>query len=178
MNEAMVYLSAVGFALAIFPVHFYNYIYINTENKYAGLNVTIYRFIKFYNANTVENNPAKMQVNGKSKKFDIQQAKKTAYKVFNKLCIFKVVQLGDFGLVKQNNAYFVLAQNALTTEIYKFIQINGGYAKLRNYTILNHEHEFIRYYCKVVTIMNSLVVGKILLILLWGKLNALKNQEK
>lgn len=178
MNEAMVYLSAVGFALALFPIHFYNYIYINTESKYVGLNISAYRFLRFYNANTIEDKPGEMQVNGKSKKFDPQQMKLSAYRIFNSLCIFKVVQLGDFGLAKQNNAYFVLAQNALTTAIYKFIQINGGYTKLRNYTILNHEHEFIRYYCKVVTIINSFVVGKIFLILLWEKLNARKNQKK
>lgn len=178
MNEAMVYLSAAGFALALFPIHLYNYIYINTETKYAGLNVCAYRFLRFYNANTVKDKPGQMQVNGKSKKFSPEKIKFSAYKIFNSLCIFKIVQLGDYGLIKQNNAYVVLAQNAFTTALYKFIQINGNYTKLRNYTVLNQEHEYIRYYCKAVTIINSFVVGKIILILILEKLNALKNQKK
>ena len=178
MNEAMVYMSAVGFALALFPIHLYNYVYINTETKYAGLNICAYRFLRFYNANTVKNKPGEMQVNGKNIKFDPQKIKFSAYKIFNSVCIFKIVQLGDFGLAQQNNAYVVLAQNALTTAIYKFIQINGNYTKLRNYTVLNQEHEFIRYYCKAVTIINSFVVGKIILILIMEKINALKNQKK
>lgn len=175
MGEAMVYVSAVGFAVALFPIHLYNYIYINTESKYVGLNICVYRFIRFYNANTVKNKLGEMQVNGKSKKFDPQQTRRKAYRIFNNLCIFKIVQLGDFGLVEQNNAYAVLAQHALTTAIYKFIQINGSYTKLRNYTILNQEHGFIRYYCKAVTIINAIVIGKIFLM---EKINALKNQKK
>ena len=175
MNEAIVYIAAVGFALAIFPIHLYNYIYINTENKYAGLNVCAYRFLRFYNANTVKNKPGEIQVNGKSKKFDPQDVKFSSYKIFNSLCILKIVQLGDYGLGEQNNAYIVLVQNALTTAIYKFIQINGNYTKLRNYTVLNHEHEYIRYYCKAVTIINLFVIAKIILILIMEKINALKN---
>ena len=178
MNEAMVYMSAIGFALALFPVHLYNYIYINTEEKYAGLNVCVFRYLRFYNANTVKNKPGEMQINGKSKKFDIEDVKLSAYKIFNSLCILKIVQLSDFGLAKQDNSYVVLAQNALTMAIYKFIQINGNYTKLRNYTVLNHEHGYVRYYCKAVTIVNSFVVGKIILILIMEKLNALKNQKK
>lgn len=175
MNEAMVYLSAVGFALALFPIHLYNYIYINTENKYAGLNVCAYRFLRFYNANTVKNNPGKMQVNGKSVKLDPKKIKFSAYKIFNSVCLFKIVQLGDYGMEEQNNAYVVLAQKALTTAIYKFIQINGNYTKLRNYVVLNQEHGYIRYYCKAVTIINSFVIVKIMLILLMEKIYALKN---
>lgn len=177
MNEAMVYMSAVGFAIALFPIHFYNYIYINTENKYASLNVCAYRFLRFYNANTVKNSIGEMQVNGKNVKFDPQKVKYSAYKIFNSLCLYKIVQLGDYGMTGQNNAYIVLAQNALTTAIYKFIQINGNYTKLRNYTVLNQEHGFIRYYCKAVTIVNIIVINKILLILLMEKIYALKNQK-
>lgn len=174
MNEAMVYLSAIGFAFSLFPFHLYNYIYVNTENKYLSVNICAYRFIRFFNANSVKNRPGEMQINGKSKKFDLKDIHFSAYKIFNSLCIFKIVQLGDFGLSEQKNAYTVLIQNALTTAIYKFIQINGNYAKLRNYTVLNQEHGFIRYYCKAVTIINSFVVAKIILILIMEKINARK----
>lgn len=175
MNEAMVYLSALGFALSLFPFHLYNYIYVNTENKYMAVNVCAYRFIRVFNVNTVKDKPGEMQINGKNKKLNLKDFKFSAYKIFNSLCIFKIVQLGDFGLSKDKNAYLVLAQNALTTALYKFIQINGHYAKLRNYTVLNKEHGFIRYYCKAVTIINLFVVGKIILIILMEKINAFKN---
>ena len=168
----MVYLSAIGFALSLFPVHLYNYIYVNSEEKYAGLNIGVYGLINFFNANTVKNKPGEMQIN---KKFDLKKVKFSAYKIFNSLCIFKIVQLGDYGIKKPSNAYIAFAQNTLTTAIYKFIQINGHYAKLRNYSVLNYEHEDIRYYCKLVTILNMFVVGKILFILLLEKLNASKN---
>lgn len=177
MNEAMVYLSAIGFALTVFPVHLYNYIYINSEDKYASLNIGVYRLFNFFNANTVKDKPGEMQVNGKSKKMSISDVRYSAYKIFNTLCIYKIVQLGDYGMKKQNNAYVALAQSAFSTAIYKFIQINGNYSKLRNYSVLNHESEFIRYYCKSVTILNFIVVGKIILILIMEKLNERKIQK-
>lgn len=174
MNEAMVYMTAIGFALTLFPVHLYNYIYVNSEEKYAGLNVGFFRFFTFFNANTVKDKPTEMEINGKSKKINLKVVRRSAYKIFNSLCIFKIVQLGDYGLQKDGNAYAALAQNALTTAIYKFIQINGNYAKLRNYAVLNMEHGYVRFYMKAVTIVNSLVVGKIILILIWEKLNERK----
>ena len=177
MTDAMVYLSAIGFALTIFPVHLYNYIYLNTEQKYAGINIGIYRFINFFNANTVKDKPGEMQVNGKSKKVDIAKIRYSAYKIFNSLCLYKIIQLGDFGIREQNNAYVALAQNALTMAIYKFIQINENYTKLRNYTVFNEEHDYVRYYCKAVTIINLFVAGKIFLILIMEKIHA-KNKEK
>lgn len=169
MNEAMVYLTAAGFALSLFPFHLYNYIYINSEKKYASLNVGLYRFFTFFNVNTVEDKPGEMQINGKNKKINLSAVKLSAYKIFNKLCVCKIVQLSDFGLKNENNAYAALAQNAFTSALYKFIEINGGYAKLRNYTVLNETHSHVAYYCKAVTILNFIVAGRILLILISEK---------
>lgn len=171
MNEAMVYLTAAGFALSLFPFHLYNYVFINSEKKYASVNVGVFRFFNFLNLNTVEDKPGEMQINGKNKKLDLSAIKLSAYKIFNKLCIYKIVQLGDYGLKNQNNAYVALTQSAFSTAIYKFIQINGGYTKLRNYTLLNETHSHVRYYCKAVTILNFIVVGRIILILISEKLN-------
>ena len=53
MNEALVYLSAILFLIAIFPVHIINYIYISTGEKYASVNVTVYRLFTLLNINTV-----------------------------------------------------------------------------------------------------------------------------
>jgi len=63
MNDALVWLAAALFLIAVFPVHIYNYIYLDTERKYASINAGIFK-INFFNANTVENNPFEMQING------------------------------------------------------------------------------------------------------------------
>lgn len=170
MNDVIVWLSAIIFLLAIFPVHIYNYLYLNTAIKYASVNVGVYKF-NFFNANTVENNPKEMQINGKKKKIDATKFSMNYYKIFNKLCVYKIIQLGDYGIQKNANAYILLAQNAFSTAIYKFLKINGNYCKLRNYTVINREHSEIRYYAKSVTIVNVIVVTKILFIILMEKLH-------
>jgi len=169
MNVA-VYIGAALFALLVFPFHLYNYVYINTEEKYASLNVGVYG-INFYNLNTVKNRPGEMQVNGKNKKVDVKSVNVNTYKIFNQLCLYKIVQLGDYGVRKDANIYIAFGQNCFTTAIYKFVQMNGNFCKLRNYTILNEEHDDIRYYAKAVTVVNAVVVLKIIYILLKGKLH-------
>lgn len=174
MGEALVYIAAASFLIFIFPVHINNYIYVNTENKYASFNVGVFKY-NFYNINTVKNNFGEMQVNGKNKKLDAKKLNVRLYKIFNQLCVYKIIQLGDYGMKKDGNAYAALIQNAFTTAIYKFLQINGNYCKLRNYMIFNEEHSEIRYYAKTVTILNLAVVSKIILIIIMEKIYALKN---
>ena len=174
MSNALVYIGAAGFLLAVFPFHIYNYIYINTAKKYASINAGVFK-INFFNANTIENDPYEMQVNGKKKKIDARKFNISLYKIFNQLCIYKIIQLGDYGMKNENNAYVALAQNGFTTAVYKFIQMNGNYCKLRNYTIFNEEHSEVHYYAKAVTIINLMVVAKIILIIITEKLHALKN---
>ncbi len=173
MVTALVILSFVGFAISVFPLHVYNYLYINTEQKYMSLNIGIYG-INIYNVNSVAGHPEEMQINGKSKKINAGIVKSNLYKIFNCLCLYKVIQLGDYGLQKNANAYLALAQHGISTALYKFIQINGNYCKLRNYTVFNEEHGYFRYYAKVVTIINMVVVAKILFILLMEKLDERK----
>ena len=175
MNVALVIIAAALFAIQVFPIHVVNYIYVNTEEKYASINVTIFRFFRLYNINTVKDKPNEMQINGKNKKMDLKFLKMNFYRIFNQLCICKVIQLSDFGLKNQNNAYAALAQNGVTIAAYKFLQMNGNYCKLRNYTVLNEEHSAVRYYAKAVTVINVLVIIKIFLIMLMEKLNELKN---
>lgn len=175
VNEAMVYMAAAGFLISVFPIHVFNYIYINTEEKYASINVTIFRYIKICNINTVKDKPNEMQINGKNKSISFDMFKLNFYKIFNSLCIHKVVQLTDFGVKEQKNAYAALAQHGITTAAYKFLQANGNSVKLRNYMVLNEEHSAIRYYAKAVTIINLFVVTKIILVILMEKINELKN---
>ena len=169
MGTAMVYISAALFALSVFPVHIYNYLYINTGEKYASFNAGVF-FFNFYKMNTVKDKPQEMQINGKNEKIEPNKFKAVFYKIFNTLCIYKIIQLGDYGMMNENNAYVALAQSALTTALYKFIQINGNFCKLRNYSVLNQEHSEVRYYAKAVTVLNLLVVAKIILIIIKEKL--------
>lgn len=177
MADVLVWLAAAGFLLTVFPVHIYNYFYVNTAVKYASVNAGAYCF-NFFNANTIENNSHEMQINGKNKKIDATKFKpKVIYKIFNQLCVYKIIQLGDYGLQKDGNAYVVLLQSSFTTAVYKFLQMNGNYGKLRNYTILNAEHSEIRYYAKAVTVINVLVFLKIILILILEKINERKTKK-
>ena len=178
VNEVALYIAAVIFLLSIFPIHIYNYIYVNTEEKYASINATAFRYIKLFNINTVKNKPNEIQMNGKNKKMDLNFFQINFYRIFNQLCIHKVVQLSDFGLKNQNNAYAALIQNGITVTAYKFLQMNGNSSKLKNYTVLNEEHSSIRYYAKAVTIINALVIIKILIIYLTEKLYEFKNKKK
>ena len=171
----MVYMAAVGFFISVFPIHVFNYIYINTEEKYASINVTVFRFIRVYNINTVKDKPNEMQINGKSKKMNIEMLKMNFYRIFNQLCIQKVIQLTDFGTRNENNAFAAVAQNGVTTAAYGFLKMNENRVKLRNYVIFNEEHSTVRYYAKAVTIINLFVITQIILVIIWEKLYELKN---
>lgn len=174
----MVYLSAIGFFISVFPIHVFNYVYVSTQQPYASVNVSLFRLIPIFNINTVKNSMTKMRVNGSEKKVDTSFINKNALKIFNNLCITKIVQLSDFGLLSEKNIYIAFAQNCLTQAVYAFVRVNGGKVKLRNYTLLNYEHENITYYLKLVGVINLLTVGKIFTILLLEKLNELKTQKK
>lgn len=173
MSVAIAAIVAVLFALMIFPVHIYNYVYVNTAEKYASINVGVFKF-NLLNANTVKNKPSTISVNGKDKKMDKSVLKTNFYRLFNQICIYKIIQLGDYGVEKSSNAYVLLAQYAATTTLYKLLQINGNYCKLRNYTVINNEHDYVRYYAKAVTIVNLMVISKLLIIYLMEKLNERK----
>lgn len=177
MGNILVILSAVFFFIGLFPVHIYNYVYVNTAEKYAAVNVSAYRWIRLVNLNTVKNAPNKMNVNGKDKQIDTSFIRSRALRIFNNLCLTKIVQVGDYGIQDEKSAYIALAQNSLTQGLYYFIKANGGRTKLKNYTVLNEEHGDVVYYAKVVGVINAVTVAKILTILIWGKLNEIVNKK-
>jgi hypothetical protein len=147
---------------------------VNTREKYASVNVTAYRYLKILNVNTVKNSIAKMQINGKEENIQISNAPPYAYKIFNNVCITKIIQLADFGLQGEINGYLSLAQINLTKALYLFVKANGGKTKLKNYVILNYDHDFINYYLKVVGVINLIVVFKIILVLIMEKIKNVK----
>lgn len=171
VNNALVILSAAGFALAIFPVHIHNYVYVNTSERYASLNVSVYRYFKLLNANTIKNSIDRMQINGKDKKVDLGFIKSKSLKIFNNICFLKIVQLADFGITKDKGVYIALFQRTFTNVAYSFIEGNGGRTKLKNYTILNREHDDVFYYAKIVSVINFVVIIKILFMLIMEKIH-------
>lgn len=178
VKDAMVYMSAIGFLISVFPIFVYNYVYVNTEEKFASINVSLFRYLRIFNINTVKNKPNKMQVNGKDKGVSLDFIKLNIYLVLNKLCIYKVIQLSDFGIKSESNSYAVLAHHAATLILYELLKKEKSVAKLKNYTVLNEEHSHVRYYAKAVTIINLLVISKIILLFILEKINEFKTKKK
>lgn len=162
---------AAALFILLLPLHIDNYIYFNAEERYAGVNVTLYRLIRVFNANTVRNSPGKMQINGEDKKIDTSFLKSNGLKIFNNLTLTKVVQLGDYGIAGDGGAYAAVVQNAITQTVYSFIEANGGKTKLKNYIVLNREHSNVVCYAKISGVINLLAVIKLILILITEKLN-------
>lgn len=170
--NALVYISAILFAISIFPLHITNYIYLSTTENYASVNVTIYRYIRIYNANSARKKIEDDKPSDGKDTINISNYKNVDFlAIYNKLCITKIVQLGDYGLLNSGNAYAALTQNALTQAVYAFVTINGGKTKLRNYSVLNYEHGDVNYYLKLTGVINAMTFLKIFLIFLMGKRN-------
>lgn len=169
MSNAIVYVSAILFFIAIFPVHVLNYVFISTGKRYASFNVTVYRLFTIINLNTEKDRISyKKSDNGRQKPL---MTNTNWLKLFNNLCITKIVQLGDYGIKNENNVYIALANNAFTNALFSFIKINGGKTKLKNYAILNYEHSYVNYYLKLAGVINVITLAKLFTVFIWGKLN-------
>lgn len=171
MSEALVYISAILFSVAIFPVHVLVYVYVSTAEKYASINVTLYRLVTILNVNTVRPpKPDDDKNEGENKKNKLMTPPNWL-KMFNSLCITKIVQLGDYGLQNPDNAYVALANGAITNAAYAFVKANGGKTKLKNYPVFNYEHANVNYYLKLEGVINVFTLLKLILIFYWGKIN-------
>lgn len=172
VSEALIYISAITFFIAVFPVHVFIYVYASTAEKYASVNVTIYRLFTILNVNTER--PPKSDDTEKDDKENGNDKLMTPpnwLKIFNNLCLTKIVQLGDYGIQNSDNACVALANAAVTNVAYTFVKVNGGKTKLKNYSILNYEHNNINYYLKLAGIINVITLLKLLAIFYWGKIN-------
>lgn len=182
VDTALVIVSATLFFIAVFPIHFLNYVFISTEKSYASVNVTLYGIYRIVNFNTedkikrvlkkrkkkLEN--AREARHGKDNEEKLPMSPARLIKLYNKLCITKIVQLGDYGIKKENNVYIALAQKLLTDAVYAFVKINGGdKTKLRNYAVFNCEHGHINYYLKLVGVINVISLVRLLITFLWEK---------
>lgn len=182
MDTALVIVSATLFFIAVFPVHFLNYAFISTEKGYASVNVTLYGIYRIVNFNTEDK--LKRALNKRKKNLEKQREQRRSknehdsllmtpehfIKLYNKICITKIIQLGDYGIQKENNVYIALAQKLLTDAIYAFVKINGGdKTKLKNYAVFNCEHGNINYYLKFVGVINMISLVRLLITFLWEK---------
>ncbi|MBO5328673.1 MAG: hypothetical protein J6B04_05830, partial [Clostridia bacterium] len=167
--EVVIYISAVFFTLLIFPVYVFNYVYVDTDEKYVSINVSLFKILNLLNVNTVKDKMGKIDINGKEKavEFNGSFLKSLKY-AYNRIYIKKVIQLADFGVKKQSNSYAALGQNAITQVVYSLFKKSPN-VKLKNHVIFNDTHGNIRYYLKIVTVINLLVVLRILLCYLTEK---------
>ena len=174
----MVYISAILFSICVFPVHVVCYAYATTAEKYASINVTAFRLFTVINKNTdmLKDFSLKRYIgeSGDDDKKGKIITPENWLKLFNKLCIVKIVQLCDYGIRDPQNVYAALAGSTITDIAYAFIRINGGKTKLSYQTVLNYEHSDINYYLKLTGIINVFTILKMLAIFLWGKLNERK----
>lgn len=163
--------TAATFLILLFPVHINNYIYFDSRRRKGGLTVALYGRLPVLKVNTVEHSLTKMQINGRDKPLDSGFIKSNALKIFNNLSVTKVIQLGDYGMLKDGPAYAAVAQHAAAQALYSFIALNGGKAKLSNYMILNREHGDVAWCAKICGVINLLAVLKIIFIMITEKLN-------
>ena len=155
--------------LSVLPVYVSVYAYADSSRKYASANFCLYRIFRFLSVDTDDG--GKLRINGKVAGFNPAEAIKDGKIVFDNLCVFKVIQLSDFGLKSDSVAYAALLQSAATFPVYSYISKKGSACKLKNYVILNEEHGDIMYSAKVVSVINLITALKILFILLLERIN-------
>ncbi len=164
------WVAAAIAALSVFPVYVTNYVYADSEEKYVSVNICLFRYIGVFNANTVKDNPMSMQINGKSRNIDVGIIRANIPGIISRIHINKIVQLGDYGIKNDGGAYAAVVQSVASDFIYKLLQINGSHAKLRNYAVLNECTAGVRYYAKIVTVINAVTICNIIFYLITEKL--------
>lgn len=166
----IVVISAIIFFILLFPIHISDYVYADSYEGYASINVCIYRYIKLFNLNTVKNKPNRMMVNGKDKEINLSHVKANILGIIKRLQIVKIVQLGDYGLLTEVNPYIALIQRFASGWAYSALLLSGSFAKLKNYTILNQVCRDIRYYAKIEIAVNVLTIINIIIYLISEKI--------
>ena len=111
-----------------------------------------------------------MLVNGKDRKIDFSHLKANAFGVIKRLQIYKIIQLGDYGLLNEVIPYAALLQSFASGVLYNVLYLSGSFAKLKNYTILNQSGTHIRYYAKIEIAVNALTIINIIIYLISEKI--------
>ncbi len=174
MNYVAIWIILGIIILLIFPINISSYIYIDQRRKYSSLNVCAFKFIRFFNLNTVEDNPFKMEINGKSSDIDLNKLKTNIFGIISRIPVKKVIQLGDYGILSDTSAYLALIQSRLSEIVYR-ISCTKKSVKLKNYTVLNQSEKGVRYYAKIVSVVNLIIIFNVIIYLLMEKLNERKS---
>lgn len=178
MSKIWVYVGVILFFLLIMPMPITHYIYVNSGEKYVGMQAYLFKFLPFLKINNVKNHPLQMQVNGKRAKMNGNISKLPLLKIIKCLYFTKLVQVTDVGLQEEKNIYFFFVQHFLTEYAYQLWQRFGTNTKLKQYSLLNECHSDIVYYGKVETVLNGIIVIKIIFIIVWEKWNERKIKIK
>ena len=111
-----------------------------------------------------------MQVNGRERNIKADVIKKNALKIVKELTLTKIVQLGDYGMLSEKNAYAALMQSLLTNALYSYMDYRRK-IKLKNFVILNTAHKNILHYAKISCIINIVTLLKIFIKISLGRIN-------
>lgn len=166
---AMQYIVAALFALLVFPVHVYSYLFASTQYKFAGLTLRLYSFIPILRVNTIKNNPMRMDVNGKEMPLSPKNFRYRNLELARRLSILKIVQLGEYGTGSAASASAAVGQHILTDAVYEMLAYADPNITLKNYTILNEDTSHINYGIKLVNAVNLLSTMSIVILLIRGK---------
>ena len=168
MENFIVYGGTALFFVSVLPVYVSVYAYADSGKKYASANFCLYRIFRFLNVNTEED--GRIMINGKEARINPAAAVRDGKIALDNLCVFKIIQLSDFGLGSEKSAYAALLQSAVTFPLYSYIDKSGSASKLKNYVILNAEHSEIKYCAKAVSVINLVAALKILFVLLMERI--------
>jgi hypothetical protein len=145
--------------------------YFNFKNKYFSFNITIFKYINLIKINSIENSKDKFMVNGKEKKFKMPSKNVNLGLIIKNINFTKIIQLCDYGIENQRNLYILIAQNVITNTLYDYIRIRRSCIKLKNYSIINYEHDNLNYYFKIEEVINLITIIKILFLTLKEEVN-------
>lgn len=161
MQNLVVYGTSALFAVALLPLYATVYIYADSGSRYVSANVYLWRVFRPVCISTAED--GKMQFNGKEIKFTPAAALKAGKALIDNLCLFKFVQLCDFGLQSHYGAYLALFQRMAALPLYEYLTVTGSSCRLKNYTVLNAEHGHVIYCGKAACAVNIVAAVKILI---------------
>lgn len=169
MQNVIVYVSIIMFALALLPVYANVYVYADSGRRYFSAKVLLWKFIPVVKLSTAEN--GKMRLNGNELKIKPGDALSLAQLTMHNVNLFKLIQLGDFGIQSNTSAYLALLQYVGWLPPYNAIKYSGRVCKLKNYVILNCSRERIVYCAKAVCAINLIAAIKILILMLKENVN-------
>ena len=171
MQDTTVYAWLIIFTVLILPMHFYNYLYISSEDKFAAYNLKLYKYIPVIRISTIKNHPMKMDINGNESGISAKYFNHRVLEIAKRLSILKIVQLGDYGSQKTTSLSVALLQHTITETVYGMMHYADNNIKLKNYSIINEESSSVHYCLKVVNSMNLLSLISIMVLMARGKLN-------